>query len=47
MTLYSEIRITEAVKMLSEFDRDKLILNGDIVRYPLSYNRGHNKSSLL
>jgi intergrase/recombinase len=41
---YSGIRITEAVKMLGEFDQDKLILNGDIAKYPLSYNRGKKKS---
>ncbi len=44
---YSEIRITEAVKMLSELDRDKLIVNGDMARYPLSYNRGQKRLSYV
>ena len=42
---YSGIRITEAVKMLREFDKDKLIVNCDIAKYPLSYNRGHKRVS--
>ena len=44
---YSGIRITEAVKMLSEFERDRLIINGDIARYPLSYNRGQKRVSYV
>ena len=44
---YSGIRITEAVKMLREFDRDKLIVNGDIAKYPLSYNRGQKRLSYV
>jgi len=44
---YSGIRITEAVKMLSEFDTNKLIVNGDIAKYPLSYNRGQKRLSYV
>jgi intergrase/recombinase len=35
------------VKMLREFDRDKLIVNGDIAKYPLSYNRGQKRLSYV
>ena len=44
---YSGIRITEAVKMLREFDKDKLIVNCDIAKYPLSYNRGQKRVSYV
>ena len=40
----SGIRIMELVKMLNEFDRNKLIVNGDIAKYPLNYFRGHKKA---
>ena len=39
----SGIRIMELVKMLKEFDKDKLIVNGDVSKYPLNYFRGHKK----
>ncbi len=39
----SGIRIMELVKMLNDFDKDKLILNGAIAKYPLNYFRGHKK----
>ena len=40
----SGIRIMELVKMMNEFDRDKLIVNGDIAKYPLNYFRGRKKA---
>ncbi len=40
----SGIRIMELVKMLKEFDKDKLIVNGDVSKYPLNYFRGHKKA---
>jgi len=40
----SGIRIMELVKMMKEFDRNKLIVNGDIAKYPLNYFRGHKKA---
>ena len=40
----SGIRIMELVKMMKEFDKDKLIVNHDIAKYPLNYFRGHKKA---
>ncbi len=40
----SGIRIMELVKMMRDFDRDKLIVNHDIAKYPLNYFRGHKKA---
>ena len=40
----SGIRIMELVKMMRGFDRNKLIVNGDIAKYPLNYFRGHKKA---
>ena len=40
----SGIRIMELVKMMKEFDMDKLIVNHDIAKYPLNYFRGHKKA---
>jgi intergrase/recombinase len=40
----SGIRIMELVKMMKEYDRDKLIVNHDIAKYPLNYFRGHKKA---
>jgi intergrase/recombinase len=37
---YSGIRGTELVKMVREFDKDKLIINGTIAKYQLFYSRG-------
>ncbi|MHB8357956.1 MAG: integrase [Thermoplasmataceae archaeon] len=39
----SGIRIMELVKMIKEFDKDKLIVNHKIAKYPLNYFRGHKK----
>ena len=40
----SGIRIMEIVKMMKEFDRDKLIVNHDIAKYPLNYFRGRKRA---
>ena len=40
----SGIRIMEQVKMMKEFDRDKLIIQGQVAKYPLNYFRGHKKA---
>ena len=40
----SGICIMELVKMMKEFDRDKLIVKHDIAKYPLNYFRGHKKA---
>ena len=40
----SGIRIMELVKMMKEFDRDKLIVNHDIAKYPLNYFRGRKRA---
>jgi len=37
---FSGIRIVEASKLLSEFDRSKLMVKGNIAKYPLSMLRG-------
>ena len=37
---FSGIRISEASKLLSEFDKSKLMINGNIAKYPLSMLRG-------
>ena len=41
--MYSGIRTTELVKMLSEFNKTKLIIDGEIAKYPLNYSRGQKK----
>jgi len=40
----SGIRIMEFVKMMKEYDKDKLIVNHDIAKYPLNYFRGHKRA---
>jgi intergrase/recombinase len=40
----SGIRIMELLKMMKEYDRDKLIVNLNIAKYPLNYFRGHKKA---
>jgi len=40
LLVFSGIRISEASKLLSEFDRSKLMINGNIAKYPLSMLRG-------
>ncbi len=40
----SGIRIMELVKMMKDFDKDKLIVNGDTAKYSLNYFRGHKKA---
>jgi intergrase/recombinase len=40
----SGIRIMELVKLMKEFDRNKLIVNHNIAKYPLNYFRGHKKA---
>jgi len=37
---FSGIRVAEASKLLSEFDKSKLMINGNIAKYPLSMLRG-------
>ena len=37
---FSGIRVIEASKLLSEFDKSKLMINGNIAKYPLSMLRG-------
>ncbi|WP_456328101.1 integrase [Archaeoglobus sp.] len=37
---FSGIRVVEASKLLSEFDKSKLMINGNIAKYPLSMLRG-------
>ena len=41
--MYSGIRTTELVKMLSEFNKTKLIIDGEIAKYPLNYSRDQKK----
>ena len=40
---YSGIRITELYKLFSEFERNRLIIEGGIAKYPLNYIRGQKK----
>jgi len=40
----SGIRIMELVKMMKEFDRERLIVNQNLAKYPLNYFRGHKKA---
>ncbi len=44
---FSGIRITELVKMLTEFDPSRLITDGKISKYPLNYNRGNKRSQYV
>ncbi len=41
---YSGIRITEAEKFLNEFDKRRLMVNGNIAKYPLFFERSSKKS---
>ena len=41
---YSGIRGTELTKMVKEFDKDKLILDGKIAKYQLFYSRGQKNN---
>jgi intergrase/recombinase len=44
---FSGTRITELVKMLTEFDPNKLISDNGISKYPLNYNRGNKRSQYV
>ena len=44
---FSGIRVTELVKMLREFDSSKLIIDDNISKYPLNYNRGNKRSQYV
>ena len=44
---FSGIRVTELVRMLREFDKSKLITDGEISKYPLNYNRGNKRSQYV
>ena len=44
---FSGIRVTELVKMLTEFDSEKLISDNGISKYPLNYNRGNKRSQYV
>ena len=44
---FSGIRITELVKMLKEFDPSKLIIDDNISKYSLNYNRGNKRSQYV
>jgi intergrase/recombinase len=44
---FSGIRVTEVVKMLTEFDPEKLISDNGISKYPLNYNRGNKRSQYV
>ncbi len=41
--LFSGIRATEVVKFLNEFDKEKLIINNKVAKYPLNYIRRNKK----
>ena len=41
---YSGIRGTELIKLVKEFDRDKLIVNGKMAKYQLFYSRGQKNN---
>ena len=40
----SGIRIMELVKMITEFEAEKLIVDGNIAKFPMNYFRGHKKA---
>ena len=40
----SGIRIMELVKMMKEFDVERLIVNQNLAKYPMNYFRGHKKA---
>ncbi len=42
--LFSGIRITEAVQFLKEYERDKVVINGNVARYPLFALRKNKRS---
>jgi intergrase/recombinase len=44
---FSGIRLTELMKTLSEFDRDKLVLNEKIAKYSLGWRRGKKNSNYV
>jgi intergrase/recombinase len=41
---YSGIRGTELIKLVKEFDKDKLIVNGKMAKYQLFYSRGQKNN---
>jgi intergrase/recombinase len=43
----SGIRLTELMKTLSEFDRDKLVLNEKIAKHSLGWSRGKKDSNYM
>jgi len=44
LLLYSGIRITEAIKLLGEFDPNRLHFNGNVAYYDLDWKRGNKNS---
>ncbi len=41
---FSGLRVREAINFINEFDRDKLMINGKIAKYPLFLDRKEKKS---
>lgn len=44
LLLYSGLRIREALELLKDFDKSKLIVNGNIAKYPLNIDRKTKRS---
>ncbi len=44
---FSGIRITELVKMLTEFDPSRVIKDKEISKYPLNFNRGNKRTQYV
>ena len=47
LLMFSGIRISEAIKMLTEFDESKLTVNEKFMKYSLSWDRGNKRVSYV
>jgi intergrase/recombinase len=45
--MFSGIRISEAVKMVSEYNPSKLIVNQKLIKYSLDWDRGNKRVSYV